>query len=75
MPKPTIAQLKARIGGLEKEVVELRAQIRNLDGTHAQLSHDIEVHKSTATALGCDKARRETELRAALTTIKLLATN
>lgn len=75
MTKPTIAQLKARIGSLEKEAIELRIQVRSLDEIHAKLSLDLSCSNTR-----CDNAqsiisRRETEFRAILMTVKLLATN
>ena len=74
MPKPTIAQLKARIGSLEKDVIELQKLNHTLAARNNELKECYEMSDSHRKDLVGIIAKRETELRAVLLTIKLLVT-
>ena len=74
MPKPTIAQLKARIGSLEKDVIELQKLNHTLAARNNELKECYEMSDSHRNDLVGIISKRETELRAVLLTIKLLVT-
>lgn len=74
MPRPTIAQLKARIGSLEAEVIKLRDANKTLGDQHSAAVSQTQTWRSIAKNKEDEAYKRDTELRAVLVTLKLFAT-
>lgn len=68
MPKPTIAQLRARIGELEKEVITLRQQTNSL-------SERADRHREDAAYLRQMFDRAATERQALKVALKIMASD